>query len=214
VCRVGDGSAAAAAAAAVAAAGEGPPLIEQLEDQFLRDALVDNRNRMTGAKSPSTQPHPPSTLWVRYDTGSVRSVVHCAGCSADLSRVDTPPRLHHPTHHSPVHLVAPISVSVVTRLCGPPFFAVLKVELEMEKFLKGAAEQLRFTMQLTSYQRAAIHRVASFYQMQSEKVVLDDDPLAPGHILIRKTQRTKAPLVCVRRSASSFPHRATNPSGA
>lgn len=79
---------------------------------------------------------------------------------------------------------------------GPcSLFAVLKVELEIDKFLKAAPEQLRFTMQLTSYQRAAIHRVAYFYQMQSDKIVLDEDPLGPGHILIRKTPRTKAPAV-------------------
>ena len=66
----------------LAAAGEGPSLIENLDDQFLRDALVDNRNRMTGANSPSTQP-PVDPGCVPCDAGaSVHSVfVHCAGCS-------------------------------------------------------------------------------------------------------------------------------------
>jgi hypothetical protein len=184
-CSVGDGSAASRAADQAAAAGEGPPLIEQIDDNFLRDALVDNRNRLTGVYSTRTR----LPLLRCVSGAALRQLVASLNMAVTVSRSTQQRVLARPlTRTSPGGKAERLTHPVCRR-------AVLKVELEIEKFLKSVPEQLAFTMQLTSYQRAAIHRVAGFYGMQSDKVSTDDDPLGPGHIVLKKTPRTRAPLV-------------------
>lgn len=83
---------------------------------------------------------------------------------------------------------------IVTYHC---FFSVLRMEQDVEKFIRDPGrQQMEFQQLPTSYLRLAAHRVAQHYSLQS--MVLLDNSLPDGsgsRIIVRKTSECRMPLI-------------------
>lgn len=82
-------------------------------------------------------------------------------------------------------------------LIYPQFCSVLRMEQDVEKFIRDPTrQQMEFQQLPTSYLRLAAHRVAQHYSLQS--MVLLDNSLPEGsasRIIVRKTSECRLPMI-------------------